>query len=65
VISRYDEIICEKASKFSIEEIKHQTKQAVQGCEALVKDNCSRIFSLEDEIKRVAVFNKNIVHDME
>ena len=65
VIGRYDEIICEKASKFSIEEIKLQTKQAVQNCEALVKDTCSRIVTLEDETKRVAVFNKHIVQDME
>ena len=65
MIGRYDEIICEKASKFSIEEIKLQTKQAIQNCETLVKDTCSKIVSLEDETKRVAVFNKHIVHDME
>ena len=29
VVGRYDEILCEKASKFSMEEIKHQTKLAI------------------------------------
>jgi hypothetical protein len=29
ILSRYDEVLCEKASKFSIEDIKLQTKLAV------------------------------------
>jgi len=43
VLSRYDEVMCDKASKFSVEEIKLQTKESVQYCEKLVKDTCDRI----------------------